>query len=102
VAIDGRPADYREVGRRAGAKREPGPDFPAARCERSGSVRSPVKKVWSRRNEIERLLRRLTRCRRIFSRLDQLDIMLSAFLPFALAVEALRPRCGVDVLATWG
>jgi hypothetical protein len=29
------PADYREVGQRAGARREPGPDFPEARCERS-------------------------------------------------------------------
>jgi len=35
------PADDWKVGRRAGARREPGPDFLKARCDRSGSVRSP-------------------------------------------------------------
>ena len=48
-------------------------------------------KAWyKRRNEIERLFRRLKGFRRIFSRFDKLDIMFMAFLCFALVVEALR------------
>jgi transposase len=48
-------------------------------------------KAWyRRRNEIERLFRRLKGFRRIFSRFDKLDIMFLAFLSFALIVEALR------------
>ena len=48
-------------------------------------------KAWyRRRNEIERLFRRLKGFRRIFSRFDKLDVMFSAFLCFALVVEALR------------
>ena len=48
-------------------------------------------KAWyRRRNEIERLFRRLKGFRRIFSRFDKLDIMFLAFLCFALVVEALR------------
>ena len=50
-----------------------------------------VRKAWyRRRNEIERLFRRLKGFRRIFSRFDKLDIMFMAFLCFALVVEALR------------
>jgi len=48
-------------------------------------------KAWyKRRNEIERLFRRLKGFRRIFSRFDKLDIMFKAFLCVALSVEALR------------
>ena len=48
-------------------------------------------KAWyRRRNEIERLFRRLKGFRRIFSRFDKLDVMFMAFLCFALIVEALR------------
>jgi len=48
-------------------------------------------KAWyRRRNEIERLFRRLKGFRRIFSRFDKLDGMFMAFLCFALVVEALR------------
>ena len=48
-------------------------------------------KAWyRRRNEIERLFRRLKGFRRIFSRFDKLDVMFLAFLCFALVVEALR------------
>lgn len=48
-------------------------------------------KAWyKRRNEIERLFRRLKGFRRIFSRFDKLDTMFRAFLCFALSVEALR------------
>lgn len=50
-----------------------------------------VKKAWyRRRNEIERLFRRLKGFRRIFSRFDKLDVMFMGFLCFALVVEALR------------
>jgi transposase len=48
-------------------------------------------KAWyKRRNEIERLFRRLIGFRRIFSRFDKLDVMFMAFLCFALVVEAFR------------
>ena len=43
-----------------------------------------------RRNEVERLFRRLKGFRRIFSRFDKLDVMFTALIHFALIVEALR------------
>ena len=43
-----------------------------------------------KRNEIERLFRRLKGFRRIFSRFEKLDIVFLAFLTFVLIVEALR------------
>lgn len=46
--------------------------------------------MYRRRNEIERLFRRLKGFRRIFSRFDKLDIMFMAFIHFGLIVEALR------------
>ena len=46
--------------------------------------------MYRRRNEIERLFRRLKGFRRIFSRFDKLDVMFTAFIYFALIVEALR------------
>lgn len=45
---------------------------------------------YKRRNEIERLFRRLKCFHRIFSRFDKLNIMFMAFLCFALVVQALR------------
>ena len=48
------------------------------------------KALYRRRNEVERLFRRLKGFRRIFSRFDKLDVMFLAFLNFALIVEALR------------
>ena len=48
------------------------------------------KAMYRRRNEIERLFRRLKGFRRIFSRFDKLDVVFLAFLYFALIVEALR------------
>ena len=50
------------------------------------------KQLYKRRNEIERLFRRLKAFRRIFSRYDKLDVMFSAFVHFALIAEALRPQ----------
>jgi transposase len=46
--------------------------------------------MYRRRNEIERLFRRLKGFRRIFSRFDKLDVMFLAFINFALIVEGLR------------
>lgn len=46
--------------------------------------------MYKKRNEIERLFRRLKGFRRIFSRLDKLDIIFLSFTHFALIVEALR------------
>lgn len=46
--------------------------------------------LYRRRNEVERLFRRLKGFRRIFSRFDKLDVMFLAFLHFALIVEAPR------------
>ena len=46
--------------------------------------------MYKRRNEIERLFRRLKGFRRIFSRFEKLDVMFIAFIHFALIVEALR------------
>ncbi len=48
------------------------------------------KAVYKRRNEIERLFRRLKGFRRIFSRFDKLDVMFMGFLCFALVIEGLR------------
>ena len=46
--------------------------------------------MYKKRNEIERLFRRLKGFRRIFSRFEKLDTVFSVFLFFALIVEALR------------
>jgi transposase len=46
--------------------------------------------VYRRRNEIERLFRRLKGYRRVFSRFDKLDVLFAGFIVFALIVEALR------------
>jgi transposase len=46
--------------------------------------------IYKKRNEIERLFRRLKGFRRIFSRFEKLDVLIPGFLSFALIVEALR------------
>jgi len=43
-----------------------------------------------RRDEIERLFRRLKGFRRIFPRFEKLDVMFLGFIHFALTVESLR------------
>lgn len=45
--------------------------------------------MYKRRNEIERLFRRLKGFQRIFSRFDKLDVMFLAFINFALIVDGL-------------
>lgn len=47
-------------------------------------------RIYKRRNEIERLFRRLKGFRRVFTRFEKLDAMYTAMLTFALIVEALR------------
>ncbi|PSH02991.1 MAG: IS5/IS1182 family transposase [Acidobacteria bacterium] len=46
--------------------------------------------LYKKRNEIERLFRRLKGYRRIFSRFEKLDCLFMAFICFALIIEALR------------
>ncbi len=46
--------------------------------------------MYKKRNEIERLFRKLKGFRRIFSRFDKLDVIFLSFIHFALIVEALR------------
>jgi transposase len=48
------------------------------------------REMYKKRNELERLFRRLKGFRRIFSRFEKLDVVFLGFLNFALIVEALR------------
>ena len=48
------------------------------------------REMYKRRNEIERLFRRLKGFRRIFSRFEKLDVMFVGFILFALIVDGLR------------
>lgn len=46
--------------------------------------------IYRRRNQIERLFRRLKGYRRVFCRFDKLDVLFAGFIVLALIVEALR------------
>jgi len=46
--------------------------------------------LYKRRNEIERLFRRLKWFRHIFSRFDKLDVIFVGFILFALIVDGIR------------
>jgi transposase len=48
------------------------------------------KELYKRRNEVERLFRRIKRFRRVFTRYEKLDVMYLAFLIFALIVDAIK------------
>ena len=48
------------------------------------------RELHKRRNEVERLFRRLKGYRRIFSRFEKLDVMFLGFICFALIADALR------------
>ena len=48
------------------------------------------RETYKRRNEIERLFRRLKGFRRIFTRFEKLDALCLGFILFALIVDALR------------
>ena len=45
--------------------------------------------MYKKRNEVERLFRRLKGFRRIFSRFDKLDVVFKFFIHFALIVDTL-------------
>jgi transposase len=47
------------------------------------------KEMYKKRNEVERLFRRLKGFRRIFSRFDKLDVVFKFFIHFALITDAL-------------
>jgi transposase len=47
------------------------------------------KELYKKRNEVERLFRRLKAFRRIFSRFEKLDVMFIAFIHVALICDAL-------------
>ena len=47
------------------------------------------KELYKKRNEVERLFRRLKAFRRIFSRFDKLDLMFTAFIHVAWIAKAL-------------
>ena len=49
--------------------------------------------MYRRRNEVERLFRRLKGYRRIFSRFEKLDAMFLGFLCFVLVADGLRGLC---------
>ena len=46
--------------------------------------------MYRRRNEIERLFRRVKAYRRVFTRYDKLDVLFTGFVVFVLIYEALR------------
>jgi len=48
------------------------------------------KHLYRRRNQIERLFRRVKEWRRVFTRYDKFDFMFAAFITVALIAEALR------------
>ncbi|MDM0116811.1 IS5 family transposase [Variovorax sp. J22R133] len=48
------------------------------------------REMYKRRNEVERLFRRLKGYRRIFSRFEKLDVMFLGFISFALIADGLR------------
>ncbi|MBI4442364.1 MAG: hypothetical protein HY649_03190, partial [Acidobacteria bacterium] len=50
------------------------------------------KALYGKRNEVEKLFRRLKGFRRIFSRFDKLDVVFLAFLHFALIAVRLCSR----------
>ena len=51
---------------------------------------SMTRELYKRRNEIERLFRRLKGFRRIFSRFEKLDTLFLGFILFALIFDALH------------
>ena len=59
-------------------------------CAGGPAQAQSTRALYKRRNEIERLFRRLKGFRRLFSRFEKLDVMFVAFINFALIVEGLR------------
>ena len=48
------------------------------------------REMYKRRNEVERLFRRLKGYRRVFSRFEKLDLMFLGFISFVLVADGLR------------
>jgi len=48
------------------------------------------KEMYKRRNEVERLFRRIKRFRRVFTRYEKTDIMFIAFITIALIADAIK------------
>jgi transposase len=48
------------------------------------------KEMYKKRNQVERLFRRLKGFRRIFSRFDKLNVVFSFFIYFALIIDAIK------------
>ena len=48
------------------------------------------KELYKRRNEVERLFRRIKGFRRVFTRYEKLDVMYLAFITFAMIYDALK------------
>ena len=48
------------------------------------------RELYKRRNEVERLFRRLKGYRRVFTRYDKLDVVYLGFVMFAIIYDALR------------
>ena len=48
------------------------------------------RELYRKRNEVERLFRRLKAFRRVFTRYDKLDALFLGFIHFALIADALR------------
>ena len=48
------------------------------------------RRLYKKRNEVERLFRRLKGFRRIFTRFDKLDVVFTFFIYFALIADALN------------
>lgn len=65
--------------------------FPSCRPILSGRIPWEYDRtLYRRRNEIERLFRRIKGYRRVFCRFDKLDVIFAGFIVLALIVEALR------------
>ena len=48
------------------------------------------KQLYKRRNEVERLFRRIKGFRRVFTRYDKLDVIFTGIITFALIIDGLR------------
>jgi transposase len=48
------------------------------------------KETYKRRNEVERIFRRIKEFRRVFTRYDKLDVMFSGFVYLSLIVQLLK------------
>lgn len=58
------------------------------------------RELYKKRNEVERLFRRLKGFRRIFSRFEKLDLMFIAFIHIALIFDPLIYRIVVEITQT--